>query len=492
MEKVYEAVFEFCKVVAIEAHKFLKGTPKIHSYCSYPCEHIIFPREDPQYDDLYQTVPYLKYGIPKFILEDFPNDQIQYGAIFNKSGNGLNITKITGYDAIYNIFTGDAEIGSRFWNDEEKEHRDYRIYKIIVDIIVGYLHSIKATEQVPEDFHLGINNFVRKKLHRYLSDKLHIDIYVPICLATFEMDEIEISENIKIVKIPFEVQKSRAYACVYDSNKEGWVASCATHMIVLNNYYMNNEEYASINDLAKNYMVYPIDVIDEIIAIIRIVTGATIGYEQILASPIGWIDSINEDLIPLYGAKVRKVNQNEINKFWSALNISIVDTNQCQKIRSLYKSLRLIEKKPNLSFALKRLNRCMLRAEDDDRAIDATIGLESLLAGGTKGEITYTISNRIPVAFSKNNNTTYSVSECRKIMKGIYNYRSKVVHGGEIKDKDRYYVRGDERLNYEDIAVDFLRQTILFILENPQFLDAKKIDEEIDRLIQSASIEVVS
>jgi len=35
-------------------------------------------------------------------------------------------------------------------------------------------------------------------------------------------------------------------------------------------------------------------------------------------------------------------------------------------------------------------------------------------------------------------------------------------------------------MEIEKIAVDFLRQTLLFILRNPEYLDAKKFDEYID------------
>jgi hypothetical protein len=122
----------------------------------------------------------------------------------------------------------------------------------------------------------------------------------------------------------------------------------------------------------------------------------------------------------------------------------------------------------------------MLRDENDDMAIDATIGLEALLSGGTKGEITYTISNRIPVVFAHEHNDLYTPKVCRAIMKRIYNYRSKIVHGETMKEKDKYYEINDSKVGIEKIAVDFLRYTLLFVLHNPEYLDAKKFDEFID------------
>ena len=128
----------------------------------------------------------------------------------------------------------------------------------------------------------------------------------------------------------------------------------------------------------------------------------------------------------------------------------------------------------------------MLRNDNDDMAIDATIGLESLLAGGTMGEITYTISNRIPIVFSIEQDIRYSPNECRNLMKKIYGYRSGVVHGRKLKDSEKYYEVQGEKTEIEHIAVDFLRQALLFILKNPAFLDVKKFDEYIDEAITRA------
>ena len=70
---------------------------------------------------------------------------------------------------------------------------------------------------------------------------------IPICLATFEDDNIKLSETIEIVRMTDEIQKSRQQACPYEVSKEDWVAACATHMIVLHNYHFKNTGDISIN-----------------------------------------------------------------------------------------------------------------------------------------------------------------------------------------------------------------------------------------------------
>ena len=67
-------------------------------------------------------------------------------------------------------------------------------------------------------------------------------------------------------------------------------------MMVLHNYHFKNTGDISINSATQNYNAYPLQVIDNIMAAIRIVTGYTIGYEQILSCPIKWIDSFLQTL----------------------------------------------------------------------------------------------------------------------------------------------------------------------------------------------------
>ena len=102
---------------------------------------------------------------------------------------------------------------------------------------------------------------------------------------------------------------------------------------------------------------------------------------------------------------------------WMNLPVSYVTSEQCDDIFVLYKSYKANDNK--LKFPLMRCNRCMLRDEIDDMTTDACIGIEALLARGTKGEISYTISNRFPVILSKVDSSDYLPQDGRKFMKEL-------------------------------------------------------------------------
>jgi len=490
-KKLLSLTKQSVKEVAIEAHKYIGSHKRIHGYCKYPVLTQMFPKDQPEFKELYEKIPFLIYDVPIYNLRDFPENRIQYGAIFNGyNSDRINISEFEEFKKLYQYITDTQELRSAFFEDTNNPS-EYVIKTMISEILERYLYKTNATEDIPEDIEDKIAPFVIEKLNRYILDYLNIDIYVPICLATFEDDNITLSDTIEIIRISEDIQKARKKACNYESINENYVATCATHMIVIHNYSFDNQEYISINNSTRRYSAYPLDIIDNIMAMIRIVTGYSIGYEQIISSPINWVDSICADLTPLYGAKTHFVNQNELEKRWFHLPIGYINSKQAKDIEKLYKTISTFEKNKNnsnLFFALKRLNRCMLRNEVDDMLIDATIGLESLLSGGTKGGITYTISNRIPIVFKYEKNIMYKLNDCRKIMRKIYKYRSKIVHGEKIKDNEKVYEIDGSSIAIEKIAVDFLRQTLIFVLHNPEFTDTKKFDECIDNAILSSNI----
>lgn len=484
-KKFAELFLELAKKTAELAHQYIGNHQDIHGYYKYPIKTNTFSRSNPEFDELFDKVPFLTYDIPKYHMSDFPQDRILYSAIFDGYAKDLvNCTILDEFNLLMDYICSEPELKKLI--SEKDENLKFIVKNINVDIVGRYLFKTNATSDIPDDLDEKMRPFVAERLLRFLAKELRIDIIVPICLATFEEDMIKLSDNIEITRMSEDIQMSRQQACSYEASNEDWVAACATHMIVLHNYHFENMGDASINSATKNYNSYPLKEIDKVIAAVKVVTGYSIGYAQILSYPIEWIDGFCAELTPLYGAKAHFVNPKETEKFWMSLPVSMVSSTQSNILKVVYQNILKCEKdanKSNLLFALNRFNRCMLRNDVDDMATDATIGIEALLAGGTKGEITYTISNRIPVVFAHEPNELYTSTNSRAIMKTIYTYRSKIVHGGKLREKDKFFEINGTKYDVAKIAVDFLRYSLLFMTEHQEFLDAKKFDEYIDDIL---------
>lgn len=427
-----------------------------------------------------KKIPFLKYKIPKYEMKSYPEDKKYYPSIFE--GYRTEYIDLKKYEKINDIrqwINSEPEMLRLF--TDKGELSDYIIRGIVSDIVERYLFITNATEIIPDDMEEMIKPYVAERLLFYLEETLYFDIGIPICLATFAKDAIKIDENVEIIRIPEQLQKARQIICKYEVAKEDWVAACATHMIVLYNYNYKKDGDYSFDSIMQDYTCYPLEKIDEIFGMIRVATGYHIGYEHIFCIPKDWIYETIADLNAVYGAKSHFVNPKFVKMNWVNLPVSFVTEAQCDEIASLYESYKNNVKK--LKFPIMRFNRCMLRDEVDDMTTDACIGLESLLAGSTHTEITNAIASRIPLVFSKVGDPEYLATNGRGYMKKIYNLRSRIVHGDELKDKDIYIGNGENRIYIPKMAVDFLRLTLLFMIKNPTYLKVEEIDAYIDSLV---------
>lgn len=484
--KLFQDIKSVCIKIIKDAHNYI-GTHKLESnpfiINEYP-----MPYNEIFYDDTKfsiedrDKIPMLKYNIPFYTLNRFPIEKNYYDAIFNVyKSDGISINNYEEINEIMEWINTEPEV-LRVFTDKDKLS-DYTIRTLVLEIVLRYLYMTDATESVPDNLDDIIRPYITEKILFFLEDTLYFDVCVPICLATFEC-EFHLDENVEIKRISEEVLKSRLIDCKYEVAKEECVAACATHMIVFHNISYKKQKEYSFDSVVKDYSCYPLDQIDEIFGVFRIATGYDIGYENILCIPNEWVYDTSFDLLPVYGAKSHFVNKKYTKRNWMDLPVSYISKEKCDEIADLFKGYKANEQK--LKFSLMRFNRCMLRDETDDMITDACIGIESLLSGGTHSEITYTISNRIPVILSKEHVLKYSVTNARKLMKLIYNLRSKIVHGSIIKDKDLYYEIEEEKLYIPKVAVDFLRITLLFMINNSSYIKPEEIDKYIDSIIVSS------
>lgn len=483
--KLFNDIKDVCIDVIKDAHEFIKTHDlKRNTYYTdkYPGLSTDFFYEEKYFKEAdRQKIPFLRYRIPKYEMKQYPKDKEYYSLIFEGyRTEHINLKDYEKIEKINDWINSEADV-LKIFTDKEKIS-DYTIRGVVSDIVERYLYMTNATESVPDDIDELINPYVAQRLLFYLEDTLYFDICIPICLATFDK-EIKLDENAKIIKISEELQKARQIKCKYEVAAEDWVAACATHMIVLHNCNYKKGENDSGISLLQDYSCYPLEKIDEIIGIVRVATGYEIGYEHIFCVPKDWIYETTADLAAVYGAKSHFVNHKYIKMNWINLPVSYISKEQCDDIVALYDGYQKKEKK--LKFSLMRLNRCMLRDELDDITTDACIGLESLLAGGTHTEITNAIASRMPFVLSKVDNVQYSPANGRHYMKKIYNLRSRIVHGDKLKDKDIYIENDQTRIYIPEMAVDFLRIVLKFMIQNPTYLNVEEIDTYIDSLVSN-------
>ncbi|MBZ9623683.1 hypothetical protein G9F71_012570 [Clostridium sp. FP2] len=472
-----------------EIYKYQKSNSYIPSYYNYPEEFFKGIEKADVYKEMIEKVPAMKSSISFFHRSNY-NTPKKYGDVL-KSSDGqfsINCNKLEQYDVLLKAFNDDEALNKMIAS--EPKYIENSVVRFISNIVNRYLYVTKRFEEEEIDVHV-VKELISEQLLRYTSETLNVNICIPICFLDFDSDEIEITDKITISKMTKDFQLSRFNVSNYESTQESHVVQCAAFMIRMTDYQIKNEEKDSARNASTNYWAYPREIIDDIFAAIRISTGCNTGYGQFLIEPIGWADEWIANLIPLYGAQIRAFNRNDVDTKFLQHKIYRVTTQEIVLTRELFDVIRKKrEPKKNskelkrVFIAIDRLNRCMLRESDDDTALDAIIGIETLLSGDAHGEITYTISNRIAVVIAKLDDCPYSANEARKAMKIIYGFRSDIVHGRDAKKNKIIVINGQERYTKE-LAVEFLRYSLLFIMKNNEYLDVKRFEDALDEAIEN-------
>ncbi|MCM1236585.1 MAG: HEPN domain-containing protein [Ruminococcus flavefaciens] len=488
LKQIFDLVEKVCTNSIFEIYKYQenKTDPYIPKYYDMPVD-FFSGIESEALSTWKEIAPALNYGIKLYTYSDFSGLK-KYGELLStKDGQfNINITKIDGFNELILIYSENEDANAMKW---EKDSMVYSVLVFIENIVNRYLYISKKFSEGEIDKKI-LQELIADQLIRIYSENLRVSICVPICFLVFDEDIIEIADNISICKMSDEFQLGRAKACKFEATQENYITQCAGYMIKLSGYNLENKDRNSLDNAKNNYWAYPIELIDDFFAAIRVVTGANTGYGQLLIEPIEWADNWTADYLPIYGTTFRRFNRKDERKYWE-YKFERIQKEDVEKVIKVFKEIRIQResKKKNNPFkkvliAIKRMNRCMLREEDDDTALDAIIGIETILSGNTQGEITYTISNRMSVVAAKMEKCPYSSTEARNAMKTIYGLRSDIVHGRDT-DKNAKVKISDAEIDTKKLAIDFLRYSLLFVIENQDYLDVRKFEEALDDAMQN-------
>lgn len=359
--------------------------------------------------------------------------------------------------------------------DDPDWHAKWQAKRLVVDIVDRWMH-LEGDTTPADDSVLPL--YLPLELP-YFERKLPIHIIVPLVCLKFEFESIRDADGTALVKMRDSFQLARMVTMGEVAGIHPVVANAATHALVLPDWELPNDSRALCQQTYTSSDAYPKDVIDTFLAALRAVTGYATGYAHLLMRPKGWAMSYQADIPSVVGTTVREYPPFFDKGYW--LNeIPTVSEHQARSILKLFHQLRT-RSTSNLAVASRRLNDCFLRGREDDAVTDAFIGLESLLTDG-QGEITHKLSLRVAALYREFENTTNAV-EVMKTVKGLYAYRSKIVHGKTKeaeKEAEKLRTSGvGAGASPRDTAIRFLRFLIKSLAEHPEYLSPTRIDEEL-------------
>jgi hypothetical protein len=309
--------------------------------------------------------------------------------------------------------------------------------------------------------------------------ELQIEIIVPIILLDFELNEFQLTESDRVIKMTNELQIGRAqtkYAGDDGINK-GALSGC-THALVLSNWKYKNDNYWSTPKVINSPDI--MDRVERFFASIRMVRNVETGYAQIIQCAVDWAREYVVNIPELSFEFIRAYPQSLQKRSLSDRTRPVITKTEIEEISKIY-SLLMRDEHTSLTIAVKRINACYMRNSDEDSIIDATIAMEALFGDDDNQEMTHKLALRMAALSSLDPKGERSALEVFKDTKMIYKFRSKVVHGRKGKDveKVRFITQPTGKIRAVEVALANLRQAIRVFAEHPQFLDPETIDKTL-------------
>jgi hypothetical protein len=428
-------------------------------------------------------------GLPQFSEEFFSYGPIKYSDAFGGFSSKVKVNELKSFLSLWEFVEDQAYIKRRLLHpnmlieredDPEFNEMTTNWFKLIVfgipeDLIDRYIHIHKTFEFSKKDFDPIYIEYIAS----IFEEKLYIDICIPILFLKFNFDNLTFGPSFKIEKMDDSFQLARAPIQAYGPGVHKSVLSSATHMLVLEDWYILNNNRWELSETISNVSVYPKEYINNFFASLRIVTGLHTGYAQLLMRPKGWAKDYKAYLPPIYGTSIRAYPSRFENYYWNRKDIPELSSDTCQEVGSLYTKLSEVQEN-TVRIAIKRLNQCFLREDEEDSIIDATIGLEALLSDDDHQEMTHKLAMRVGALSKLAKDRFKKPYDVFQEVKQIYAYRSAVVHGSTTTPKKKEIKIGESRsIPAGDLAIEYLRRVLKILITEPNYRNPKEIDKEL-------------
>jgi hypothetical protein len=314
-----------------------------------------------------------------------------------------------------------------------------------------------------------------------LLEELPIEIQVPVLRLTAASDSYDLDGGISLAKMSDSLQLARAFRDHDTHEVNEHLLYQASHALVIRDHILPNAEYHR-HFGGFTLSLDTAEIVDAFFACLRIITGLDTGYAQIIFVPLGWAHHYEGSLQPLEGLTIRKYppSLNPVSAFYGERFPDLSDA-QVDVVRQLFANILTIRKSRadrRLQLAIKRLNSCYMREDQEDTILDATIGLELLLSDGDAQEVTHKLGLRMAALSTLVPDCELTPAEVfHNVKKLIYPYRSAVVHGDEKKANKISRATPGGAATAVRLAIQYLGVAVRALAAHPEFLTTTAIDE---------------
>jgi Apea-like HEPN len=432
----------------------------------------------------FPSVSYGKNGLPGFSTS-MGSGPVDYRNCFHSYGGKPKVDEkdIASFTDLIEFVRKHPKLHRRFTIDyvpPVDSEIDIKVDEInivsgIKDSIDRYIHSNASYEYEKEK---GVSA-ITPTIAYIFSKNLDIEICVPILFLQFPFDEYKISDSVYISRITDKQHQARYGVESYNTSAHKSVKSSATHAFMLKGWHVPNADRMWYFDVLSKPRAYPLQIINNFFGALRIAITANTGYAQIYSIANGWAVHNKSDLPYAQGATVRSYPGWFEDYYWNIETVPSVSNEEMEQISMLYNNIASATEN-SIHLSVKRLNQCLVRDNEEDSVLDATIALEALLSDDGNQEMTHKLAMRIGALSRLDKSFNRTPFESFGDVKKIYAYRSAIVHGSKGLDKKKAIKIDEENeVNAHVLAVEYLRMILRVVLSHPDYRAPRNIDEKL-------------
>lgn len=440
---------------------------------------------------LFSSFDYYKFGeIGQFdsgvIKYDSHGGKFKYQSVIDLKEDINQLTSWTEYHNFIkeNKFFKSYYDLSEFGNipEESKEFTLNFFTKIAIQgILDSYIYLNERRMSVNKSL---IDQLVVEHLDRIFVETIDFNIWIPIIFTNFDCDRYDFSNRISIRKIPTEFQIARnAYVDDFrNSQVNKLLIQGCSHALVIKGFKSKNLIANSFHqDFVKAVEAEDFKkTLETLMGAINIASKEQIFYYQVFAHSESCLIGRYADIESVNTIYIDEEIPEYLSDYGWLRTPKLISINELDNAKLLFNSISS-SKNSKIEFATRKLISASYRNKSEDALLDATIGLESILSNDSKAEITYRLSMRGGFVCRLNQLGDFTPSQIRDCLKRIYAYRSAIVHGAKESDKSKkslIEING-KSFHCNFFALEILRHSLKFFIDNPQFMDLKELENRI-------------
>lgn len=352
---------------------------------------------------------------------------------------------------------------------------DHSIDSLVRDAVERYLHLHGLNAPVDTKRRDAV---IRPLVFGTIFRSLDLRLVVPITMTQFEVDHFPLTETTYISRIPKRLQLGRARISTGGSGAVRTVVGAATHAFVSNGWNLEVDNIDEVRRSLGQSSTNVLEAADSFFSALRIATGISTGFAQLLWVPKRWSLDYFCDLTPVYGTTLRRYPSEYDNYGWANPGATVT-AEHLKEMRRIYRAVVGSESEA-IRLALNRLNGCLTRTDAADAILDGTIGLELLLGDDQNQSLSYKLRLRAAALSILHGDPAYPAAEVAAKVKRLYAARSAIVHGQRRKRTKKASEPTDtSNANERLLASDLLRFVLNVLLTHPKYQVPAKIDEDL-------------